>query len=124
MFELSVTGSFSAAHRVKGYKGDCAGMHGHTYKIEVKVGVKKLDKIGMAIDFRKLKRILKRILAELDHKNLNNLPFFKKHNATAEWLAIYIYQEMKKKIKNIKSITVWEGNENSVSYYENNELSE
>lgn len=118
MFELSVQGSFSAAHRVKGYKGNCAGMHGHTYKIEVKVEVGKLDKIGMALDFRKVKRILKQILSRLDHKNLNDLSFFKKHNATAEWIAVYIYKEIKKKIKSIKSVTVWEGYENSVTYTE------
>ncbi|MEO0185563.1 MAG: 6-carboxytetrahydropterin synthase QueD [candidate division WOR-3 bacterium] len=118
MFEISVQGSFSAAHRVRGYKGDCSGVHGHTYKIEVKVEVEKLDKLGLAMDFRKVKNILKNILARLDHKNLNNLQFFKKHNATAEWIAVYIYNEMKKKIKNIKSVTVWEGLENSVSYME------
>jgi len=116
MFKLSIQGSFSAAHRVKGYKGDCAGVHGHTYKIEVRVEVGMLDKLGMAMDFRKVKRILKKILSELDHKNLNNLQFFKRHNATAEWIAVYIYQQIKKKIKNIKSVTVWEGLENSVTY--------
>ncbi|MEO0162603.1 MAG: 6-carboxytetrahydropterin synthase QueD [candidate division WOR-3 bacterium] len=118
MFEISVQGNFSAAHRVKGYKGDCAGVHGHTYRIEVRVGVGKLDKLGMAIDFRRVKKTLKNILAKLDHKNLNNLAFFRKHNATAEWIAVYIYQEMKKKIKKIKSVTVWEGMENSVTYME------
>jgi len=121
MFELSVQGSFSAAHRVRGYKGDCAGIHGHTYRIGVKVRVGKLDKLGMTIDFRKAKRVLKRILAGLDHKNLNDLPFFKKHNATAEWIAVFIYKEIKKKIKDIKSVTIWEGYENSVTYYEDHE---
>ncbi len=118
MFELTVQGSFSAAHRVKGYKGDCAGVHGHTYRIEVRVRVEKLDKIGMAVDFKRVKNILKKILLKLDHKNLNNLPFFKKHNATAEWIAVYIYNEIKKKIRSVKSITVWEGLENSVTFME------
>lgn len=117
MFELTVQGSFSAAHRVRGYKGDCGSVHGHTYKIEVKVEIKKLNRLGMAMDFRKLKKILNKILSELDHKNLNALPFFRKNNATAEWIAVYIYQQIKKKTKNIKSVTVWEGLENSVSYY-------
>ena len=118
MFEISVQGSFSAAHRVRGYKGDCAGVHGHTYRIEGRIRTKNLNKLGMAMDFRKVKNILKKILANLDHKNLNDLPFFKRHNATAEWIAVYIYQEIKKKIKDIKSVTVWEGNENSVTYTE------
>ncbi len=118
MFELTVQGSFSAAHRVKGYKGDCAGVHGHTYKVELKLQVEKLDKLGMAMDFRKAKKILKQILSELDHKNLNNLSFFKKHNTTAEWIAVYIHQRLNQKIKNVKSVTVWEGLENSITYSE------
>jgi 6-pyruvoyltetrahydropterin/6-carboxytetrahydropterin synthase len=118
MFELSVEGDFSAAHQVKGYPGDCAGIHGHTYKVQVKVRTEKLDKLGMATDFRKLKRILDKILKKLDHKKLNRLAFFKKHNATAEWVAVYIYKELKKNIKSINSVTVWEGMNNSVTYYE------
>ncbi|MGB9721961.1 MAG: 6-carboxytetrahydropterin synthase QueD [bacterium] len=118
MFEIAVQGSFSAAHRVRGYRGDCAGVHGHTYKIEIRIKIENLDRLGMAMDFRKAKKILKKVLTGLDHKNLNDLPFFKKHNATAEWIAVYIYQEIKKKIKDIKSITVWEGLENSVTYTE------
>ena len=118
MFELSVQGTFSAAHRVRGYSGDCAGIHGHTYRIQVKIKIKKLGRIGMAMDFRRIKKVLDKILKKLDHKNLNKITFFKKHNATAEWVAVYIYQEMKKRIKAIGSVTVWEGPYSSVTYYE------
>ncbi len=119
MFELSVEGTFSAAHRVRGYSGDCAGIHGHTYKVSVKVKVKMLDKIGLAIDFRRMKRVLSKIIQELDHKNLNKLQFFKRHNATAEWIAVFIYNKMKKKIKTVASVTVWEGLNTAVTYSKN-----
>ena len=119
MFELSVQGTFSAAHQVKGYPGDCAGVHGHTYRISVKVKVKELDKLGMAIDFRSVKKVLDKILKQLDHKNLNELSFFKKRNPTAEWVAVYVYNKMKKKIKSVASATVWEGINNSVTYFAN-----
>lgn len=118
MFELAVEGTFSAAHQVRGYPGDCAGLHGHTYRICVKVRVKKLDTLGMGIDFRRLQRELYRLTTKLDHTNLNKVSFFKKHNATAEWVAIYIYTEMKKKIKSVASVTVWEGTDSSVTYTE------
>lgn len=119
MFALSVEGTFSAAHQVKGYPGDCAGLHGHTYKVQVTVKVKKLDKLGMAVDFRRLKKGLDKILKGLDHKNLNKLTFFKKHNATAEWVAVYIYNEMRGKIKSVASVTIWEGPTTSVTYFTN-----
>jgi 6-pyruvoyltetrahydropterin/6-carboxytetrahydropterin synthase len=118
MFDIKVQGVFSAAHHVRGYQGDCAGDHGHTYRIEVAVRVEKLDKLGMAIDFRKVKTCLKGILEKLDHQNLNKLPFFRKNNATAEWVAVYIQREMKKRVIRTHSVTVWEGYENSVTYFE------
>ncbi|MGB7053687.1 MAG: 6-carboxytetrahydropterin synthase QueD [bacterium] len=116
MFELSVEGYFSAAHQVKGYSGDCADLHGHTYKVRVRVRVEKLDKLGMAVDFRSIKKHLDGLLDGLDHKNLNTMPFFEKHNATAEYVAKYFYDKMKEEIDNIASVTVWEGPNYSVTY--------
>jgi 6-pyruvoyltetrahydropterin/6-carboxytetrahydropterin synthase len=118
MFELRIEGHFSAAHQVKGYPGDCAGVHGHTYRVEITTRTCKLDKLGMAVDFRKMKQTLDRILKKLDHTNLNTLPFFNKHNATAEWLAVYIFQQAKKRLKSLSSVSVWEGLHNAVTYYE------
>jgi 6-pyruvoyltetrahydropterin/6-carboxytetrahydropterin synthase len=118
MFDLSVEGHFSAAHQVEGYPGDCASIHGHTYQVKVVFGTKTLNNIGLAIDFRHLKTALEQILAELDHKNLNNLAYFKEHNATAEYVAMYIFNEMKKEINIVKAVTVWEGHNTSVTYYE------
>jgi 6-pyruvoyltetrahydropterin/6-carboxytetrahydropterin synthase len=117
MFELSVEGYFSAAHQVKGYPGDCADIHGHTYKVKVRVGVRKLDELGMAADFRSIKKHLDEILAGVDHKNLNTIPFFETHNATAEYVAKYFYDKMKEKMDGIVSVTVWEGPKYSVTYY-------
>ncbi|MCK4756561.1 6-carboxytetrahydropterin synthase, partial [candidate division WOR-3 bacterium] len=90
----------------------------HTYRISIKVRTNNLNKLGMAMDFRRVKKELNKILKKLDHTTLNKLLFFKKHNATAEWVAVYIYNEMKKKIKAITSVTVWEGQDNTVTYYE------
>ncbi len=118
MYELSVEGNFSAAHQVKGYPGDCADIHGHTYRIEVRIRVGKLDKIGMSVDFRKIRKVLANILKKLDHKNLNNLSYFKKHNATAEYIARYIFEEMQKFFKSTHAVSVWEGTNNKITYYE------
>jgi 6-pyruvoyltetrahydropterin/6-carboxytetrahydropterin synthase len=116
MFELSVEGHFSAAHQVKGYPGDCADIHGHTYKVKVRVGVRKLDELGMAVDFRDIKKHLDELLEGLDHKNLNAIPYFEQHNATAEYVAKYIFDGMKNRTDNISSVTVWEGPNYSVMY--------
>jgi len=121
MFLLSVEGHFSAAHQVTGYPGDCAGMHGHTYKVQAKVAVNHLDDLGMAMDFRTIQNTLQDVLKKIDHTTLNDHPYFKERNATTEHIARYIYEEMYKAISMIDSVTVWEGHTSSVTYYETTE---
>ena len=55
MFEIEIDRSFSAAHQLRGYNGDCCKLHGHNYKITVTVRSSELDEIGIALDFKKLK---------------------------------------------------------------------
>ena len=99
MFELSVKKSFSAAHRLAGYKGACANMHGHNYCVEIFVSAKKLNAIGIAIDLKLLKEYLAGVLAPLDHADLNGLPPFKRKNPSSENLAAHIFREMQKCLK-------------------------
>lgn len=51
--------TFDAAHRLVGYPGTCASLHGHTFRAEVFVAVRELDPLGLAVDFRELKGRLK-----------------------------------------------------------------
>lgn len=120
MFKIAVKGKFSAAHYVRGYKGDCAGGHGHNFEVEVTVAREKLDHLGIAIDFRILKRRLGKVLKTLDHKNLNQLAFFRRRNPTAEMIACYIHDKLKQSIKDgsLESVAVWEGDESRAVYEE------
>ena len=48
MYKLSVTDSFSAAHRLCGYEGACSNLHGHNWTVRVALEAERLDNIGMA----------------------------------------------------------------------------
>lgn len=98
MFEIDIERSFSAAHNLRGYKGDCSLLHGHNWTVQVIVRVEDLDEIGIAIDFRKLKAELDAILGEFDHKNLSDLPVFSKSNPTSEKIAKVIFEKISEKI--------------------------
>ncbi|MFO8144683.1 MAG: 6-carboxytetrahydropterin synthase QueD [Candidatus Syntrophosphaera sp.] len=91
MYKLSVTDSFSAAHRLEGYAGACCNLHGHNWKVRVGIIAGELDDIGMAMDFKLIKTLLSGILGELDHAYLNDLPALAGVNPTSENLAKYIY---------------------------------
>jgi len=121
-FEVYVESYFSAAHQLKLYKGKCEKFHGHNWKVGVIVSTTRLNKQQMVIDFVKLKKILNKILNSLDHKFLNDLPYFKTEQPTAENIAKYIYKKLKEKIlnKNIEKIKiiVWETPIQYASYEE------
>ncbi len=94
MYKLSVTDSFSAAHRLCGYEGACSNLHGHNWSVRVSLEAEELDQIGMARDFGRIKALLRGITADLDHAYLNDLEAFTEQNPTSENLAKYICERM------------------------------
>lgn len=94
VFEVYVKTYFSAAHRLCGYPGDCARIHGHNWMVEVYVQARELNEIGIAIDFRDIKLAVKEVLGRMDHFDLNELPAFKEINPTSENIARFLYAEL------------------------------
>lgn len=118
MYSIKVEAHFSSAHNLRGYKGKCEELHGHNWKIEVAVASNALGKSGMVMDFKELKASVYELLEKLDHKYLNNIPYFKKVNPTSENIAKYIYDNLKRKVSSLKSVTVWESHNSCATYYE------
>lgn len=98
IFEVYVQTHFSAAHALRGYPGDCARTHGHNWIIDVFVKCKKLNEIGIGVDFRDIKKGVSDVLKGLDHFNLNELSPFKEDNPTSENIARFLYKELGKRL--------------------------
>ena len=94
MYELDITREFSAAHMLKGYDGLCSNLHGHNWTVQVFIQAGQLDDIGIAADFTVIKRVLTEILAQFDHKYLNELPEFQGINPTSENIARIIFEKL------------------------------
>ena len=118
MYSIKVDASFSSAHNLRGYKGKCEDLHGHNWKVEVCASSEKLDKIGMVLDFKFVKKYLNDVLDQLDHKYLNEIAYFKKINPTSENIAKYIYEKLKPRIKQLDSVMVWENSSSLATYDE------
>ncbi|MBR3542100.1 MAG: 6-carboxytetrahydropterin synthase QueD [Treponema sp.] len=122
MFEVRVEDDFAAAHFLRDYHGKCEALHGHNYKVFVHVRGAELDDGGMLLDFTQLKAALKKVLAGLDHTNLNDNPFFDQ-NPSAERIALYICQSVQaeldaqKKGVRLYSVDVFETDRNRATYY-------
>lgn len=121
MYELTVIVEFEAAHRIVDYPGKCNRLHGHNWSVEATVVGEKLDKLGMLIDFKEVKKAVNQVVDQMDHYYLNELAGFQTENPTAENIAKYIFEELEKNelfadIIKVKSIKVWESPKSAVMY--------
>lgn len=106
--KLGLAMEFDAAHHLPGYDGKCSRVHGHTYTVEVVIEGPIGDD-GFVIDFYDLKKIVSRVLEDLDHNDLNSIM----QNPTAEMIASDIYQRLKTDLEktavSLFSVKLWEG---------------
>lgn len=117
-YKLSVVKSFASAHCLREYKGKCENMHGHNWKVRAAFCGTELDKTGMLMDFTDIKAHLDKIMQYLDHKFLNEIPPFNTINPTAENIAAYIFEELKKAetaTAKICEVEVWESETSSAT---------
>jgi 6-pyruvoyltetrahydropterin/6-carboxytetrahydropterin synthase len=120
MYEIKIKTDFAAAHCLREAGGKCESLHGHNFTVEVAVESETLDELGMVIDFRLLKTKTQAVLQALDHRYLNELPFFQGKNPSAENLATYIFEELARQIDQqgyrISWVAVWESETSRATY--------
>ncbi len=120
MYQISVEEHFDAAHALRGYRGKCEALHGHRFRVVVKIEATALDDIGLAYDFTELKAHLADVIARFDHTNLNDVPPFDKINPSSENIASTIYKELELRLSGAKvalvAVEVWESPQTGVSY--------
>ncbi len=108
VWSLRVGSDFSSSHQLRNYGGKCEDLHGHNFLVEVEVNGNRLEPdTGLLMDFKELKLKLEEILAELDHKHLNELEFFQNTNPSSENLARFIYQRLKTMLPDNKVSLAW-----------------
>jgi 6-pyruvoyltetrahydropterin/6-carboxytetrahydropterin synthase len=120
MYQVSIEQHFDAAHFLRGYRGKCEALHGHRFRVVVRVKASEVDDIGLAYDFVDLKRHLGDILSRFDHTCLNDVPPFDKVNPSSENIAATIYKELQSKLAgapvSLACVEVWESPQSGVAY--------
>ena len=120
MFELKVVTHFAAAHNLTMVAQQCENLHGHNWKVEACVTGEKLNPAGVLIDFGDLKKHVRSIMEDLDHKYLNELDYFADGNPSSENIAIYIATRLQEMIQGtgaaVSRVTVWESENASATY--------
>lgn len=124
---------FCYGHRLLRYEGKCRDLHGHNGLIEITIKSKKLDSLGMVMDFEKIKSTVQRwVDTELDHKLILNekdpiiaaLRKFSqpivtmKGNPTAEAIARHVFEYAKSRKLPVSSVRLWETRSSFADYSE------
>jgi len=94
MYEITVDGGFSATHRLSFADGTVEPLHGHDWKVAVRLSAEALDRDGMVVDFATVRARLEEITARLHHTYLNDHPWFEGVSPTAERVARAIFDRL------------------------------
>ena len=85
--------SFSSSHALRGYRGDCARVHGHNWVARASYEFAAPGPDGLTVDYRVLRAELERvILPRFDHRHLNDVSPFDRINPTSENLAAELFR--------------------------------
>jgi 6-pyruvoyl-tetrahydropterin synthase len=92
MFSLTVCDHIMIAHSFAGAEfGPAQRLHGATFVVEAEFRAPRLDHLNLLIDIGLARDELRRILADVDYRNLDDAPAFAGQNTTTEFMAHYIY---------------------------------
>ncbi|MFP4086115.1 MAG: 6-carboxytetrahydropterin synthase QueD [Desulfobacteraceae bacterium] len=120
MYELKIISDFAAAHQLREFEGGCERLHGHNWKVEVHVKGTTLGENGLLVDFREIKAETQKVLDQLDHRFLNDLPPFQELNPSSENIARHILEGLARKLngRNVQvyKVSVWESESACASY--------
>lgn len=98
-YELKLDMDFDAAHYLPEYKGKCANMHGHCWRVIVSMTTTYLNEQRMVMDFKEIKDLIN----QLDHQELNIFIT----QPTAENIAGYLFMEINRCLKKLEDPRPW-----------------
>ena len=100
MFSLTVRDHFMIAHSFDGeIFGPAQRTHGATYIVDVTFMRKELDADDLVIDIGLASDALKRTLADLNMRNLDEMDEFNGRNTSTEFLARAVFERLRQAIR-------------------------
>lgn len=99
---IGVSEKFSAAHSIPGHE-KCGRLHGHNFRVEVEIEG-EVKENGMVMDFYDLKKHLREVLSEFDHRILNEII----EVPTSENICTEIFRKLRERGLNVVRVRVYE----------------
>jgi 6-pyruvoyltetrahydropterin/6-carboxytetrahydropterin synthase len=99
MFSVAVRDHVMIAHSFRGAVfGPAQRLHGATYVVDVEWHAPELDADGLVVDIGRARDVLRALLAELDYRNLDDVPAFQGHNTTTEYLCKVVFDRLRQRM--------------------------
>ena len=132
MFKVTRDILFCYGHRLMGYSGKCRHPHGHNGRAEIEMTCKRVNDLGMVMDFDEIKKHIQTWIDEnFDHKmilrkddplvatlkKMGEPVYLFEDNPTAENIAKEVFKIAKGKGLPVTRVTVWETDKSSATYY-------
>lgn len=123
MYKIVTKIHFSYGHRLLEHPGKCASLHGHNGIVEIELSGRRLDNLGMLIDFAQVKTLINTWIEEhLDHRTIlkeddplaevltkaGEKLFLMDRNPTAENLARLIFKAAVAQGLPVSAVRFWE----------------
>jgi 6-pyruvoyltetrahydropterin/6-carboxytetrahydropterin synthase len=122
MFEAAYETSFCATHVLTRAGEALEPLHGHDWRVEAVAAGDALDEIGVVVDFELLKQAVAEVTRRFHYKDLNGHPAFAGKSPSAEAVARYFFDEVRKGMgahgRLLRRVRVWEAPGCSASYSE------
>lgn len=95
MYSVTVRDHVMIAHSLKGdVFGPAQRLHGATYVVDVELKRPDLDPSGIVVDIGRASETLHRVLADLNYRNLDDVPELAGGNTTTEVLARVVFDRL------------------------------
>lgn len=95
MYSLNVRDHFMIAHSFHGAVfGPAQRLHGATYVVDLELRRSALDPDGLVADIGLASQLLRRVLEDLNYRNLDDDPAFAGRNTTTEFLAGVLFERI------------------------------
>ncbi len=94
MFEVTVSGRFTASHQLHRPDGNREPLHTHDWQVRVTYAGRRLSSNGWLIDFGLVRRHLNALLSKLEAQNLNQVGALHGREPSAEAVALYFAENL------------------------------
>jgi 6-pyruvoyl-tetrahydropterin synthase len=100
VFSVSVRDHMMVAHSLRGEVfGPAQRLHGATYVVDATFRRRDLDADGIVVDIGRASEELRAVLADLNHRNLDDEPAFAGMNTSTEALARVIADRLAERVQ-------------------------